>query len=278
MKNALSIDLEFWYSAELVRPYVKDENDLIVEMTRPLIDILDENGTKATFFVLGKVAEKYPDLIKEIHEKGHEIASHAYSHRTLYDLGKSGLEQEIKKSKCLLEKITGERLDGFRAPTFSLDNSTKWALDILDNSGFSYDSSLFPAKTALYGVSDAPLYPYRPSKENISKESMNSGRNIVEIPLSVYRLGPLSIPIAGGFYLRAMPFYLLETLIKQINKDRAAVIYIHPWELFPIMPKLDLSSSSKFITYYKVESTIKKFQKLLSAFQFDSIREVINEI
>ena len=204
MKNALSIDLEFWYSAELVRPYAQEGNDLIIEMVEPILDLLDTHNTKATFFVLGKVAKKYPELIKEIFEKGHEIASHSYSHKTLFELGKDGFENEIRSSVSILRKITGERVRGFRAPTFSISNETIWALDILEKYGFDYDSSVFPIRTKLYGVPNAPLHPYWPSFEDISKE--DEGHRILELPLTVCKFYFMKIPIAGGFYLRHFLF------------------------------------------------------------------------
>lgn len=205
MKLALSIDLEFWYSAELVRPYANTDNDLIIEMTKPILDLLDYHETRATFFVLGEVAEKYPDLILEIYNKGHEIASHSYSHRTIGELGRDEFESDIRKSKIILERITGDKVIGFRAPTFSINNNTIWALDILEKLNFIYDSSIFPIKTPLYGIPNAPLHPYFPSRIDLSKEDMLHGFKIKEIPLTVYRLCSLNIPISGGFYLRRIP-------------------------------------------------------------------------
>ena len=161
MDNALTIDLEFWHSPELLRGFLTEErdgpiDDLIFEMTKPILDVLDEYNVKATFFVLGLVAEKYPELIEEIYDKGHEVASHAYSHKTLFELGKDEFEREMDKSVQLLRHITKENPIGFRAPSFSVDNSTKWVFDVLKKHGFRYDSSIFPIKTRLYGLSDAP--------------------------------------------------------------------------------------------------------------------------
>lgn len=277
MKNALSIDLEFWYSAELVRPYVQDAVDLIVEMTMPILDLLDLHKTRATFFVLGKVAERYPELIKEIYDRGHEIASHSYSHRTLYDLGKDGFEYEIKKSINLLEKITGEKVKGFRAPTFSINNDTIWGLEILEKFNFIYDSSVFPMKTLLYGVPSAPLHPYRPSYNDLAIEDESNGRSILEMPLAVCRVGFINIPVSGGFYLRCLPFPMLKTLIKESFKDSCAIIYLHPWELVPIAPKMSLPLFSKFITYYNIDSTICKLKNLLTYFDFFTIEEIVDD-
>ena len=279
MINALSIDLEYWYNPELVRDYYhlhhlenKDNQDQIVEAVTPLLNLLNKYNTRATFFVLGVVAEEHPELIEIIHEKGHEIGTHAYSHKTLYELGKEGFEDEIKLSVELLRRITKEKPIGFRAPSFSIDNSTKWAFEILEEYGFKYDSSIFPIKTKLYGVSNAPLYIYKPSKEDITKEDDDG--SVIEFPLTVVRIGR-NIPISGGFYLRAMPFWLLKILIREVNKTRPAVIYVHPWETYSGTPRLKLPISSRFITYYGIKSTQHKLEGLLKNFSFAPAREVL---
>lgn len=277
MNNALTIDLEFWHSPELVRSFVTEEGDghtydLISEMTIPVLDVLDEQNVKATFFVLGLVAEKYPELIEEIYGKGHEIASHAYSHKTLYELGKDEFEREIEKSVQLLRHITRETPIGFRAPSFSVDNSTRWVFEVLEKYDFKYDSSIFPIKTDLYGVTNAPIGIYNPSIIDVSEEDPNG--IIIEFPMTVFSLG-INIPISGGFYLRAMPFWFLEALLKKVNKTREGMIYIHPWETYPNTPRLKLPLSSRFITYYGIGSNLGKLKRLLKNFNFAPAREVL---
>ena len=273
MINALSIDLEYWWSPELLTKYLPEEKeDLIIESLYPLLDLLDKYNTSATFFVLGMVAEKYPGIVEEIYEKGHEIASHAYSHKTLYDLGKEGFEEEIKKSVKLLSKYNPI---GFRAPSFSIDNNTKWALEILEKYGFNYDSSIFPIKTMLYGVLDAPLNIYKPSGDDVARHDPNG--KIIEFPLTVVRIGK-NIPIAGGFYLRMLPFWFLKWGIKKVNRDRPAIIYVHPWETYPDTPRLKIPLSSRFITYYGINSTLKKIETLLNEFKFKPVKNVLYEI
>jgi polysaccharide deacetylase family protein (PEP-CTERM system associated) len=279
MINALTIDLEYWYNPELVKDYYQirhpgnmNDEDQIVEAVTPLLNLLDEFEIKATFFVLGVVAEEHPELIKMIYEKGHEIGSHAYSHKTLYELGKEGFEEEIKRCTQLLWKITKEKPIGFRAPSFSIDNSTRWAFEILENYGFKYDSSIFPIKTKLYGVYDAPLQVYTPSNEDITKEDSESG--ITEFPLTVIKKWR-NIPISGGFYLRAMPFWLLKFLMRKVNKTRPTVIYVHPWETYAKTPRLNLPLRSRVITYYGIDSALKKFEGLLRSFKFAPMKEVL---
>lgn len=276
MINALSVDLEYWYSPELVRKHITsppEDDGQTMKAVTPILNLLDKYNTKATFFVLGLVAEGYPELVRAIFEKGHEIASHGYSHKRLHDLGKGEFEQEISKASELLESITGQKPVGFRAPSFSLDNSTKWAFDVLIKHGFKYDSSIFPIKTMLYGVPRASLHPYRPSMSDISKEDNNG--DIAEFPMTVIKLGR-NIPISGGFYFRALPLWLLKWAIKKVNQTRPAMFYLHPWEMYPKTPKLkNLSFPSKFITYWGIGSALKKLEGLLNTFQFAQVREVL---
>lgn len=277
MINALTIDLEPWYVGEFLTKYLPEKrDDQVEEAVRPLLSLLDNHEAKATFFVLGLVAEKHPVLVREIYDKGHEIASHGYSHKTLYVLGKRNFEEEIKKSVGLLESITGEKPIGFRAPSFSIDHSTGWAFDILSKYGFKYDSSIFPIKTMLYGVPDAPIYPYRPSRDGIA--SHNGDGDIIEFPMTVLKIGK-NIPIAGGFYLRVLPLWFLRFAIGKVNKTRAAIIYIHPWETYHNTPRLDsVPLFSRFVTYHGIDSALNKIEALLERFRFKPLREFLEEI
>ena len=273
IRNALTIDLEYWYSPELVRGFVVgNKDDLIIEMTKPVLDVLDEFDVSATFFVLGVVAKKHPELVEEVYERGHEIGSHAYSHKTLYELGKDKFENEINLSVQLLQHITKEKPIGFRAPSFSVNNSTGWVFEVLEKHGFKYDSSIFPIRTKLYGVPNAPLHIYKPSVDDVAKEDPNG--KMIEFPMTVFEFGK-RIPIAGGFYLRAMPFWLLKSLLKKVNRTRAGMIYVHPWEVYSKTPILKLPLSSRFITYYGIGSALNKLKGLLKNFDFASVREVL---
>lgn len=273
IKNAMVVDLEHWYSPELLRDYLPVQNtDQDVESIQPILTLFDKYNVKATFAILGSVAERHPELIKEIYNRGHEIASHAYSHKMLHELGKEGFEEEIKKSVELLSSITGEKPIGFRAPSFSIDNSTKWAFEILEKYGFKYDASIFPAKTMLYGEPDAPVFIYRPSKEDVTKSDMKG--NIIEFPMTVLKIGT-NIPLAGGFYMRVLPFWLFKLGIKTVNKERPAIIYIHPWEFYSKTPRLNLSLFSRFVTYYGINSNLKKLERLLQQFKFTTIQGIL---
>ena len=276
MINVFSIDLEYWWNNEYFNGYkFKKDDNQIVESTKKLLDLLNESKVTATFFVLGSVAENHPELIEEIYDKGHEIASHGYSHKLIYELKKDEFELEIKKSIKIIYKILHEKPRGFRAPSFSINNDTKWAFDVLEKYKFNYDSSIFPIKTKLYGLPNAPLEFYRPSKHDLNIEDPNG--KILEFPLTVLNVLGKNIPIAGGFYLRTMPLWFLKIGLKSVSKTRPLVIYIHPRELDPNIPNLPLPWKSKFIVYNGVNSTLKKLKVLFKNFKFASMEEVLEE-
>ena len=183
------------------------------------------------------------------------------------------LEKEIKRFNELLLSLTGDRCKGFRAPSFSLDDGTKWALEVLEKLGMMYDSSVFPARTLLYGVSSTPVKPYKPSKDDLTVEDIQG--ELWEFPLAVYSILGLRIPAAGGFYLRFMP-RLVWRALNQMNKlGTPAVIYIHNWELDPETPRLKLNPYKSFVTYHNLKKTIELFKRLLQDFQFTSFAEYL---
>ncbi|MBC7090508.1 MAG: polysaccharide deacetylase family protein [Nitrososphaeria archaeon] len=277
MINAFSVDLEYWWCNEFLTNYLPNrKEDQIIESLSPILKLLDKYNVRATFFVLGIVAEKHPDVIELIYNKGHEISSHAWSHKPLHKLNKNEFENEMDKSVKLLYKLIHEKPKGFRAPSFSLNNNTKWALNILEKHGFYYDSSIFPIRTILYGVPNAPLHPYRISKDNVSIEDPKSP--ILEAPLTVYKIFGLNIPIAGGFYLRLIPFDILKLMLRKVNKSMPAIMYIHPWETYPKTPRLNIPLEYRFITYYGINFALKKVEGLLKEFRFKPIEEVLDSL
>lgn len=273
--NALCIDLEHWYCSEFLTSYLPEKRqDQIIESLVPLLNLLDKYRVKATFAVLGTVAELHPEVVKEIFLKDHEVACHGYSHKMLHHLGKDRFEEEIKKSVELLQSITGEKPIGFRAPSFSLNNSTRWALEILIKNGFHWDASIFPIKTMLYGVPNAPLHIYKPSLADLTKNDPDGA--LIEFPMTVFRIMGVNVPVAGGFYLRVLPFWFLKFAIKRVIKERPAIVYIHPWETYSKTPRLrDIPVFSRFVTYYGINSALDKFERLLRTFEFTSVREVL---
>jgi len=269
LQNILSVDLEEWYHPEYVRTkrIISGENRIAKTLDQTL-SLLDTYGVCATFFVVGELIEKDPGIIKKIKEKGHEIAFHGYCHEPLFKLNAETLRSEIKKFGILIR----DKCLGFRAPSFSLNNKTKWALKILEDAGYKYDSSIFPFKTPLYGHWKAPIRPYKLSYDNVTKEDDNG--KLWEFTLLVYTFGGVKLPVAGGFYLRFFPTPFISKAIKKANRlGFPAVVFFHNWELDPEMPRVRLGFPKSFVTYYNLEATKRKLQCLLSEFEFSSVRE-----
>lgn len=277
MINAISIDLEDWHHPELVRRHVRgDPQPQVRDSTNRILHLLDRYRVKATFFLLGDVAAHDPELVRRIHGEGHEIASHGMSHKPLWELSPAGFGEELKTFGCLIRGILGEDipLRGFRAPTFSLDDRTKYALACLAENRYLYDSSVFPFRNYVYGVKDAPCGIYKPDFNDLRGTDELSP--IVEFPLTVYRRGRLRIPVSGGFYLRVLPYPLIRRLLRDVNRTRPFVIYFHPWETFPGTPRLkSIGPKDSFITYHGIDGCLQKVEKLLRDFSFEPMWDVI---
>jgi len=273
LDNILTIDLEEWHHPEYVRSKIfQVEQERISESSKITLQLLKECKVSATFFVVGEIAEKHPELIENISEDGHEIAFHGYHHEPLWRLNAKIFHSEIEKFNSVIH----EKCGGFRAPSFSLNNKTKWALTVLEDAGFLYDSSIFPSRTPLYGVSGAPIRPYKPSSEDIAKEDLDA--KLWEFPLLVYPLIGLKIPTAGGFFLRFFPTYILKRTIRKINKRGfPAVLYVHNWELDPQTPKIKLGPYASFVTYHNVQETEKKLKHIIGNFTFSTVRDYIDK-
>jgi polysaccharide deacetylase family protein (PEP-CTERM system associated) len=277
LKNALTIDVEDYYMVSTFTDVVKFKewhtHESRVEMsTRKVLKILDERGIKATFFVLGWVAEQYPSLVKEIDSLGHEIASHGYKHSLAYDLSKEEFRQDTTRAKKLLEDSTGKAVLGYRAASYSVTEKSLWVLDILAEEGFQYDSSIFPIRHDRYGL---------PSFDRFAKQvELNGSKSILEIPLSTVRLFGKNLPIAGGGYLRLLPIGLIKRGIRSINtrEKQPAIIYLHPWELDPEQPKISGSVLSNFRHNVNLKRTESKLIELIEEFQFAPIHEVYSEL
>lgn len=272
----LTIDLEFWWCSEFLNDIVlKDKKPMIEEASDVVLGLLNEHGIRSTFFVLGSVAEKYPDLIKRIHDDGHEIAAHSYSHRNVFDLQPKEFEKEVKKVTEILSSITSVNPLGFRAPNFSFDERTVWAYDILSAHGYQYSSSVFPFKTQLYGVPKAPLEPYRPSTESILNH--DNKRRIIEFPASVIKIFGKNIPVSGGFYFRLLPAEFLSFSLKQIIKKRPAIFYLHLRDVYKDVPKVpSLPLQARFFHYHGLRRSLRKFRRLLVQFEFQPVRDMLD--
>lgn len=265
--HALTVDLEEWFDAEFVRRHGSVNRISTAESgVSKLLDLFEKYRVRATFFVVGTVARALPDLIRRVQREGHEIACHGLTHRPLWELSKAEFRRELQGFQETLDDILGPtRVYGFRAPTFSLETSTAWAIDVLQELDYLYDSSVFPFRTPLYGLPDAPHRPYYIRSDALTVQSSGG---ILEFPLTVARLGRWTLPVAGGFYLRALPTDLLVGLLKKVAKHRPLILYVHPWECSTQTPRVRLPLLQGVITYYGIRSTLAKVERLLQAFSF----------
>ncbi len=280
MKNALTIDLEDWYHPELVKRHVgANPEPRVVEATAPILDLLDRRGVRATFFILGDVARKHPDLVRDIHARGHEIASHGMSHMPLWDLDAEGFGRELEDFRQVIAEILGEGIpmSGFRAPTFSMENRTRYAMRCLVAHGCTCDSIIFPVRNPVYGLSGAPCTVYRPDLDDLRLQNAQSG--IIEFPMTVFEWGKLRIPISGGFYLRVIPYAILRRLLRSVNRTRPFVIYFHPWELCSTTPRVRaIGLQNRLITYTGVNRALRKVERLLEDFELAPMRDVLENL
>ena len=273
IKNIMSVDLEDFF-CDLPFDTWSQYESRVLKNTNKILELFEKYEIKATFFTLGYIAEKFPDLIKEIDNKGHEIASHSYAHLDIRKTTKEEFENDLKKSIEILEKIIGKKVFGFRAPYFSIDKKSFWAMEILSKY-FKYDSSIFPVKTPLYGIRNAPRNIYKPNITNPSV--IDSKSNLIEIPMATHRIPIIgNIPIAGGFYLRFLPYFYIKYGLNKINKNgNSFIFYIHPKDLDPEMPKIN---EYGWHYYYNLNGATKKFKKILENFEFISVRDFLKLI
>ena len=308
--NYLTIDVEDYFQvhafAKIIRPADWDQYECRVEKNvHQILEILDtyrsiqnskfkiQNYFRATFFILGWIAERYPKLVNEIHSRGHEIASHGYGHKVIYQQSQEEFREDIRKSKQILEDLTGERVIGYRAPTYSITDKTLWALYILREEDYLYDSSVFPIKHDYYGMPHCPRFPFIwnldgptpsvaspfPEVDAIGQHSRFKIQNskfkiIYEFPLSTLTLFGQRIPIAGGGYFRLFPYWFTRWALAKVNsvEKQTFIFYLHPWEIDPDQPRLShVGVLSRFRHYNNLHKTKYRFTRLLQDFSFTSI-------
>ena len=265
--NVLSIDCEDWFHGlEIGMENWHKFESRIEKSLLKLLSLLDKTETKATFFILGYVAERFPQLVKKIVRTGHEIGSHGYSHQFVYKQSMNEFRKEMIKSLEILENLSGEKVVSYRAPFFSITQSSLWALDILGDLGILFDSSIFPVINYRYGIPKAPRFPHRIMTKN--------GLKILEFPISTLRILGKNIPVAGGAYFRIFPYQFIKAGIKSLNrKDQPIIFYLHPWEIDPEHPKIKLPRRISLTHYYNLSQTEAKFKKLLRDFKFVPLRK-----
>jgi polysaccharide deacetylase family protein (PEP-CTERM system associated) len=274
MLNAFTVDVEDYYQVQAFADRVDprrwdDYESRVVVNTRKILRILDERQVRGTFFILGWVAERYPELVREIQRAGHEIGSHGYWHRLVYETTPDEFRRDLVRARDAIEQVVGEPVTSYRAPSFSITRKSLWSLDVLIEQGFQYDSSIFPVHHDKYGIPDAKRFPH---------VIRRNGSSLLEFPPSVYRLGKLNFPVAGGGYFRLYPAWLSLRLLGRINRGESQpfVFYIHPWELDPDQPRLRGSLKSRFRHYQNLGRTEAKLRRLLGAFSFGRLSEVLH--
>ena len=268
--NAMTVDVEDFFHVSAFESVIspsqwKDYQPRVDTNTRRLLDLFAKKEVKSTFFVLGWVAERYPDLIKEIHSQGHEVASHGYAHKRVILLSRDEFLQDVKRSKNHLEDLLGEQIIGYRAPSFSIGYSNEWAFEVLAELGFKYSSSTYPVKHDLYGTPDWPRFAY------------NRPENIIEIPIPTLRLMGKQIPIGGGGYFRLYPYKLTQKLVsKYLRQEKQPYsFYFHPWEIDADQPRLkNAPLKSRFRHYVNLHRTEAKLIRLLDDFNWSTMRYV----
>lgn len=277
MLNALTIDVEDYFQvnafAGVIRQDQWESYPLRVDgNTRRILDMLDSFSISATFFILGWVAERLPALTKEIQRRGHEIACHGYGHQLIFNIGPDAFREDIRKAKQLLEDQCGQKVNGYRAPSYSITGKSLWALDILVEEGFTYDSSIFPVLHDTYGIPDAQRFPHM---------IQTGAGSLMEFPLTTLplKLGwkDVRLPIAGGGYLRLLPSELIRRGINKINQQekQPAVLYFHPWEIDPEQPRIKAGLKSRFRHYINLDKTEGKLSHLFKKVRFAPMGEVL---
>jgi polysaccharide deacetylase family protein (PEP-CTERM system associated) len=269
--GVLSVDVEDYFQVEAFADRVDlgqwDQYPSRVEAnTRTILDLFDECKVKGTFFILGWVAERYPGLIAEIVRRGHEPACHSYWHRRVYRLSRQEFREDTRRAKDAIEAAAGSPVIGYRAPSFSVTRNSFWALDVLAELGFRYDSSVFPIRHDVYGIPDAPRAPFR---------VVTSNGPMVEFPMTTFRwLGGFNLPVGGGGYLRIFPFWFTRFGIARAGKDGLSLItYLHPWEVDPQQPRLAGRLTSRVRHYTNLRKTAARFRELTTFVRFSTFRD-----
>jgi polysaccharide deacetylase family protein (PEP-CTERM system associated) len=239
--------------------------------TRWLLDTLAEFAAKATFFVVGEIAESNPGLVRDIAAAGHEVGCHSWDHRRVHRFTPEAFRDDVRKAIDALEQAAGMPVVGFRAPTFSVTRETGWAIDVLAEEGVRYDSSVFPVRHDRYGVPDAPRFPYWVH---------GARRELLEFPPATFGLGPVNLPAAGGGYFRLFPPAVMRAAVSQAERHPggAAVLYFHPWEFDPGQPRLPLGRAGRFRTYVGISRARARLRQLLARYGSHRLIDVVDEM
>jgi len=274
MKNAFTVDVEDYFQVEGFAQVINRGSwdtfrPRVSASTATLLEMLARRSVTATFFVLGWVARKYPQIVREIAAAGHEVASHGMSHRLIYTQTPTEFRSETREAKALLEDLCQRPVLGYRAATYSITRRSLWALDILGEEGFKYDSSIFPMRHDRYGIPDAELKPH--------VLTTPGGGKLVEFPISVLRYKGVTVPVAGGGYFRLFPYRFTRWALRRLNQQQQEfVFYVHPWEVDPAQPRVyGASPMSRFRHYLNLDRCAQRLGRLLEDFEFDAMHAVL---
>jgi polysaccharide deacetylase family protein (PEP-CTERM system associated) len=272
--NVMTIDVEDYFHVTNLAQVVPRESwgsheSRVERNTDRLLHTFADCGVTATFFVLGWVAERFPRVITRIAALGHEVASHGYGHSLVYDQTPAAFREDVRRSKTLLEQVCGQRVEGYRAPSFSITSRSLWAFDVLVEEGFRYDSSVYPIRHDRYGIPDAPRHPFFLHRR---------AGTLLEVPGSTVRVGMVNLPIGGGGYFRQLPYQWTRWGIGQVNQveRRPAVFYLHPWEIDPDQPRLAAGVIARLRHYRNLDRTEARLRRLLQDFRFGPMRVVVD--
>ncbi|MCU0968983.1 MAG: DUF3473 domain-containing protein [Rubrivivax sp.] len=268
--NALTIDVEDYFQVSAFAPYIRrdewDHRECRVERNvMRILEMLDAHGTRATFFTLGWIAERHPQVVRAIVAQGHELASHGYGHERASDLDRRAFRQDVLRAKGLLEDLSGHEARGYRAPSFSIGTRNLWAFDVLAEAGHRYSSSIYPIRHDHYGMPDAPRFAHR----------VPAG--LLEIPCTTVRMGRRNLPSSGGGYFRLLPYGLSRWLIRRVNErdGEAAVFYFHPWEIDPAQPRVaGIDAKTRFRHYVNLPRTERRLRTLLADFRWGRMDDI----
>ncbi|WP_186410207.1 XrtA system polysaccharide deacetylase [Candidatus Propionivibrio aalborgensis] len=270
IRNALTIDVEDYFQVSAFAPYIPREQwsaraCRVERNVDRILQMLDMHETKATFFTLGWIAERYPHLVRRIVEGGHELASHGYGHQRASDLTEAAFSTDIESAKKLLEDLSGHRVKGYRAPSFSIGESNLWAFDCLERAGYSYSSSIYPIRHDHYGMPDAPRFAHQ----------VRAG--LLEVPVTTARFFERNWPASGGGYFRLLPYAMSRWLLQSVNRQdrQSAVFYFHPWEIDAGQPRVEgVNAKTRFRHYVNLHRTEGRLQRLLADFNWGRMDEI----
>jgi polysaccharide deacetylase family protein (PEP-CTERM system associated) len=272
--HVLTVDVEDYFQVEAFAEKVKRDDweqypSRVDANTRRVLDLFDEHGAKGTFFFVGWVADKFPQLVREVHAHGHELACHSYWHRTIYSLSPEEFRKDTRRAKQAIENAAGVAVTGYRAPSWSITKDCMWAPEILAEEGFTYDSSIYPIHHDLYGVPGAQRFPYTFEFEN--------GRKLREYPPATLRFMGTNLPVAGGGYLRIFPAAYNDMAFRIFEKNYAqrVVVYLHPWEIDPDQPRIAGKLKSRFRHYTQLRNMSSKVGRLLKRHKFARFCDVL---